>query len=80
MASGQDVKAVWLNTKAKDSVFATGTEDGAPLVILSPQSDDNDMTQIAFPSMKGWELWATEASRYTVCLCFVRMEKPVETL
>ena len=81
VADGENVVAIEIDMKSKRcEVFAeSATEDGAPAIWISGLNAlhlkggmENDETQVAFPSYKGWEIFLADIGRYTFRVALVK--------
>jgi hypothetical protein len=83
VASGPDIAAVDIDLSSKYCVVeaTSGSHDGlAPMVYIG--ADKNSLhlkkgreaktTEIALPQYKGWQIWMSELSRYTLSICLIK--------
>lgn len=66
-------------TSKRCEIVATGSNDNVPVVCVEPTEDslylgdaEQSITEIEFPEYEGWDIWAADASKYSICLCLVK--------
>jgi len=87
---GENVAAVHVDMTSKYcEVGCTGSQcdgekKGVPLLLVDAnersiklkKGKEKDSTEIHFPQFSGWDIWAANAARYSIYICFVRHEAP----
>lgn len=76
------VAAIHVDMKSKRcTIDAWGVQnDGSPTIYIGANCEslyltpgfEKHSTEISFPEFKGWDFWATEISRYSLHICFVK--------
>ena len=80
---GKDVIAASIDMRSKRAVLYGNGLNDYPIILIGADEDtlnlkkgkEKELTEIAFPELRGWRIWTANISRYTLFICFTR--KPV---
>lgn len=77
VACGENIAAIQIDLKTKGCSVACECvgEDMIPEIWIMPNRHDvseDCITQVAFPDYKGWKVFCSDLSRYTLQICLVR--------
>ena len=83
VAEGKNVVALSVDLHSKYcEVGWVGSDKGTPIVGITrterslglEKGKKDQVTELIFPTFKGWEVWSANCSRYTLRVCLVKLD------